>query len=184
MTKPIFHQDISFIANDLDEDIYVIHISRDPFEVISSIDRRIKNSKKNKDYWKSILDIKSAINEWIFAWNSRKKLSSNERIKFLDINYNSFIKNPKLGIEIISKFIDVKNEFDLSIVNDYELTHTLSKKNIIKIAPQIEQIMNDWDKFGITLDKNYDKINLLNESIFLSFRKYIVQKIKYFKDKY
>ena len=103
-TPTYYHQDISFIANDLDEDIYVIHISRDPFEVISSIDRRIKNSKKNKDYWKSILDIKSAINEWIFAWNSRKKLSSNERIKFLDINYNSFIKNPKLGIEIISKF--------------------------------------------------------------------------------
>ena len=102
-------------------------------------------------------------------------MSSNKRIKFLDINYNSFIKNPKLGIEIISKFIDVKNEFDLSIVNDYELTHTLSKKNIIKIA-QIEQIMNDWEKIGITLDKNYDKINLLNESIFLSFRKCIVQK--------
>ena len=41
---PIYYRkDISRMAKDLNQDIYMMHVSRDPFEVISSIDRRIKN---------------------------------------------------------------------------------------------------------------------------------------------
>lgn len=180
-TPTYYRNDLSLLANDLNQDIFVIHISRDPFEVISSIERRIKNSKKNKDYWKSILDLKSAINEWIFAWNSRKNLSKFNRVNLLDLNYNAFIKNPKYGVEIISNFLNIRNKFDISMVNNYELNHSITKNNIIKIAPQLKEIMNIWGKFEIILNR-YDEIELLKDNIYTIFKKKLISKLKYFKN--
>jgi hypothetical protein len=180
-TPTYYHNDISKMAKELDLTIYMIHVSRDPFEVVSSIDRRIKNSQKNKDYWKAFSNIEDAINEWIIAWNSRKVFSENNNIKFLDFNYNAFIKKPTKGVDIISKFLSVENKFDIDMVNQFDLDHTIEKKKIIKKAPQLEKILNLWSHFDIVLDGNYQEIEILKHSFFVRTKKDIIKKLKFFK---
>lgn len=163
-TPGYYHNNISLMAKKLDLDIYMIHISRDPFEVVSSIDRRIKNSQQDKDYWRSIMSIKDAVNEWIDAWNSRKLLSNSDGVKLLDMNYNALIKNPKNGTEIISEFLSVENKFNTSMVNNSELKHDINSSTITDIAPQLQDIMSEWHKYGILLNNSYELIPRVKDS--------------------
>ena len=151
-TPGYYRNDLSLMAKDLDIDIYLIHVSRDPFEVVSSIERRIKNSRQNKDYWNSIMTIEGAINEWIMAWNSRSVLSKSDKVKLLDINYNGFIKNPCQGVEITSEFLSIDNKFDVSMISSIDLEHSIDRAKIINMAPQLKEVLSKWHQYGILLD--------------------------------
>jgi len=165
-TPGYYRNDISLLAKDLDIDIYMIHVTRDPFEVVSSIDRRIKNSRQKKDYWTSIMTLEGAINEWIVAWNSRRSLSESDRVKLLDINYNAFIEDPSQGVEIISKFLSTENKFDTSMISNAELDHYIDRNTIINIAPQLQEVLYKWHKYDMLLDGKNSTIPVIPGSYF------------------
>ena len=116
----------------INSSIYIIHITRNPWQVVKSIRRRTFNSLKGKDYWKSVVTKSDAISHWIRAWNARENLRSHHGIKFLDLNYNALIDCPQEGYKLISNFLEIENNFDEGIISSSRQEAQVDKFNDFK----------------------------------------------------
>lgn len=183
-TPRYYRENIHELQKQLNCDIYIIHITRNPLEVISSIMRRIDNSKKGIDNWSSITNVFEAIEEWIEAWEWRSRIKS-EKFKFLDLNYNYSILNINDLTEKISEFLNLENKFDKSIVNSNSLDNFISKEKIEKIDKQFYKVISTWnDKnfYTYELDKEINELlKKRNKKVFLLMHKLIKNKLKLIK---
>tara|TARA_Y100000589_G_scaffold331651_1_gene386155 strand:- start:304 stop:1182 length:879 start_codon:yes stop_codon:yes gene_type:complete len=146
--------------------IKLIHITRDPIEVVSSMMRRYENSKKGLDWWKSVKSITEGFSEWIEAWNWRSKIRKAKGIELLDLNYNKCILNPNEMYEAISKFLDIENNFDRSILSDKNIELYINKKDAQDYSDQMLDMAEKWNDFPLILNKYNNQITYKEASVF------------------
>ena len=159
--------------------IYVLHITRNPQEVVHSIRRRTTNSIKGKDYWKSVVTTKDALTHWVNSWNARKLFKDNKNIRFLDLNYNAFVENQKAGYDLISEFLEVQNDFEKTIINTKRKEKSKIYIDSLSKYPQIEHYSNIWHKLPLNLNECEEILSVPQKSIWNKIkRKSLISFIK------
>lgn len=143
------------------QEIKIIHVTRSFDDVLSSIARRTRQSIAGKDTWRSIVTRRDAIWHWCYAWNRRKHFASHPNVRFLDLNYESFIANSEEGTAVIANFLQVTNEFDATFVKETPLSH-VKRKGEIDTLPS----MPDVRRLPLLLDGHYDVLPLPKELLF------------------
>ena len=161
-----YKQDLERFSNVNELPIKLIHITRDPIEVVSSMIRRYENSKKGLDRWKSVKSTSQGFSEWIEAWNWRSKIRKAKGIELLDLNYNKCILKPNEMYEAISKFLDIENNFDRSILSDKNIELYINKKDAQNYSEQMLEMAENWNNFPLILNKYNDQINYKEESVY------------------
>ena len=159
----------------LDGRLKIIHVTRNPDDVIDSIMNRTSNSLRGKDTWRSIVTKRDAMTQWKLAWNSRKLFRDDLDLDFLDLNFNKFLENIPEGTEVLANFLDVDNEFDAQIVLKD------NKRKEKKILQSIKLKDNSsWDDYPLTLDNFNELLIHTNDSplnkVTRIVRKYIISK--------
>ena len=147
---------LNSLAHEDFAEVTLIHVTRSPLEVINSISRRINNAKLGIDSWSGIENIDKAINEWKHAWNARKLYSKTPFSKVIDLNYNALVHDPSGSLEKIAARLEVDNSFDGSIVSNASINWHLDQSQRSKIASSFPSVMlcDDWEKFGLFLDRH------------------------------
>lgn len=176
-TPKYYKEDLHDFAKKLGIPIYIIHVTRNPLFVISSIMRRYKNNQKGIDSWKSITSISQAIDEWIEAWNWR--ISISKSFCLLDLNYDFAVKDPsKLALEI-SNFLEIENKFDINSINSNEIELEISTKEIYKENRNLEKYILNWESLPLLLDSNKDYIikEIYNHKRLLKETKHLFRKV-------
>lgn len=177
---PLYYKyNLNLFAQNLQADLLIIYLTRNPLDVVSSMLRRAKNASKGLDTWKGPSTEIEAMNEWIEAWNERIKIKASGTNKILDINYDGFLNQPEIASEILADFLDIKNNFDLNLVNNAEVKRCISFDKLFHIMPELVNIDKSWINLPIVLntyDKPYDKI--IVNSIYSLIQKL---KLKFFR---
>ena len=147
---------LNSLAHEDFAEVTLIHVTRSPLEAINSIFRRINNAKIGADSWSGIKDLDQAINEWKHAWNARNLYSKTPFRKVIDLNYNALVHDPSGSLEKIAATLEVDNSFDSSIVSNASINWCLDQSQRSKIASSFPSAMlcNDWEKFGLFLDRH------------------------------
>ena len=177
-TPKYYKEDLNDFAKKLGIPIYIIHVTRNPLFVISSIMRRYKNNQKGIDSWKSITSISQAINEWIEAWNWR--ISISKSFSLLDLNYDYAIQDPdRLALEI-ANFLEIENKFDINSINSNEIELEISAQEIYKQNRNLEKYVLNWKNLPLLLDSNKDYImkkEIHNHKRFFRETKHLLKKV-------
>ncbi len=168
--------DFSKFNEELKKTVKFIHISRNPLDVINSMIVRHQNKSRGKDTWTLTSTLEEAINEWILGWNYIIKNESNH---ILHIKYEDLCLFDKIGtIEKICDFVNVKNEFNLEIIQSDRSKHfernKLNEDYLFRIKKKLGDIIFEWNdndlgylkqKYGeykaIELSKK--KVSLINK---------------------
>jgi hypothetical protein len=109
-----YSRDLDYIQAALGE-MRFVHITRNPFDVITSLLRRSRNAQEGKDYWTtapSTTDAASAL--WKDAWSFIRRYERDPR--FLHIRYEDLIFRTSAVLKRIAAFFEVDNVFDDSHV--------------------------------------------------------------------
>ena len=167
-----YKQDLDYfsILNDLP--IKVIHITRDPIEVISSMMRRYANTNKGLDRWKAIESLEQGFNEWIEAWNWRVKARESKQIELLDLNYNKCIKYPNQMYVEISRFLEIDNLFDKELISNEQVDLLIDQRDASKFSQEFSELAESWSTYPLLLNDFNNKLDLKKEgSIKFIFKK-------------
>lgn len=144
-----------------DETLHIIHVTRNPDDVLRSIKWRTQNALKGNDTWKSVLTSRDAINHWKYAWNSRINLHKSEDVKFLDLNYDALVQNPNKSLLEVSKFLDIPMLFNNSLIK-VKSNHDPSKNYDLSSLWEYDfnSIIHDdyRTKFSLSRDNIFNKI--------------------------
>lgn len=160
--------------------IKLIHITRDPIEVVSSMMRRYENSKKGLDKWKAIKSKSEGFSEWIEAWNWRSNIRKSKGIDLLDLNYNRCILNPNEMYEVISNFLEIENKFDRTLLSNKKVELIINKDHAKDYSDQMLEMAENWNNLPLILNKYNNQINLkvdsLNTKLFKKFKRLLLKR--------
>ena len=152
----LYLNDLSSLFDEANIRITVIHVSRNPLEVVNSIARRIHGARLGKDAWKAIKTVDEAIHEWKHAWNARSLFyQSFPSIKMIDLNYNAIIENPIPALAPLSDLLGVPNEMSYSLVSNAPIKSYLSQQEIKKILDSFKEsnLVSRWKGLPLFLDQ-------------------------------
>ena len=161
-----FKYNLAKFANKIDAHFLIIYVTRNPVDVVSSMLRRSTNAKKGLDTWSEPSTPISSLNWWLDAWNQRSNIRSIPSVRFLDLNYDAAIRNPKeLGF-LLSEFLHIDNQFSLDFVNISEVSRTIDASELSKHMPQVIGLDENWPSLPLKLD-SFDTIYPLIHQPFL-----------------
>jgi hypothetical protein len=127
--------------------IKIIHISRNPLDVVNSMIRRSNNAQKGTDLWNFAHTVEDACSEWIRAWNFVNQRVGKRDGNLLHIKYEDLVFNTTDQLDEISDFLEVSRDFDQSLIireHHYE-RDSLTSSDINKISVLIPGIIENWD---------------------------------------
>ena len=163
--------------------IFVIHVTRNPSDVIRSIMRRTVNSLKGKDYWKSVVTKSDGISLWVKAWNARSKFKQHLGINFLDLNYDALVQDPDAGYKLIADFLGVEINFDASIINSSGLSNKSTTALDFRGRSKLGYYSSIWPEMPLNLSDYTEILPLEKDSFWNKVkRKILVSLIRLQRD--
>ena len=175
-----YKQDLEKFSSINELPIRLIHITRDPIEVVSSMMRRYENSKRGLDRWKAVRSTSEGFSEWIEAWNWRTNIKQSKCIDLLDLNYNKCILNPNEMYDVISSFLEIENKFDRTLLSDKKVELIINKDHAKDYSDQMLEMAENWNNLPLILNKHNNQINLkvdsLNTKLFKKFKRLLLKR--------
>lgn len=136
----------------------VIHVSRDPRDVVNSMLRRAHNTRQGKDYWHSLSTPEQACYEWARGWNfivaERRQPKD---VDYLHIKYEDFVDEPDRELARLCEFLQVEDQFDRSsiIYQARSEREMLDDRRQARIAELLPGIVEDWAAPLMELEQRY-----------------------------
>lgn len=127
-----------------------LHITRNPFDVINSMLRRLDSTRKGRDWWKSITDFDAMIEAWVEAFLAIEAVE--ERADVMHLHYEELVFDFERNIDTVNRFLGVTLSYKNVLINNpalhFERAH-LTADMIHRIAGHpvvqryIERYRND-----------------------------------------
>lgn len=109
--------DLNLIKSTL-SNFVIIHVFRNPVDVVNSMLRRASNTRDGTDYWKGANNVWSACEEWVKAWNFciDNEMASN-KLDIVKIKYEDLVQEPEQVTRNICGRLSISTEIDIDRVN-------------------------------------------------------------------
>lgn len=98
---------------------YYIQVTRNPFDVVNSMLRRLDAASQGKDWWKSITDFQGMLASWSSAFSAVMNAQSKKKI--LHIHYEELVFNFDRCIGQINEFLGLDLAYQNLMVADRRL---------------------------------------------------------------
>ena len=123
----------------LANEMYYLHVSRNPLNVLNSFIRIQKNNKEVNDYFNTNLMPEEILNEWILAWNFINKEQHVHHIK-----YESLLNDSNSIFSGLSNYLCIPNAFESSSINNFEDEIILDNQTINLLPPKLIELSKSW----------------------------------------
>lgn len=154
-----YRHSLDILCRELGE-VHVIHMVRNPHDVIRSMLRRAEHASKGQDSWNGPSTVAEASNEWSIAWNYLAQMQRREEVRCLPLKYESLISNPEKVTGLIGDFLNVsQSEFNTQmILSDSRSNHTSSSQSNYALPAPLRTLADDWKLPLRTLLEQYPKL--------------------------
>lgn len=126
--------------------LWILHVSRDPVDVVNSMLRRSRNAKLNLDAWRLVHTLEEACMHWVRAWNAVQRFALQRGSRVLHVKYEDVVDCAPQGLDEISRRLGVANAFDTRqiVAEDPVARDLLSSTDIDRINELVGGIAARW----------------------------------------
>ena len=140
-----YDQDIDKLEALIGE-VTIIHLSRNPIDVVNSMLRRSRNSGFNRDTWNLVHSVEEGCKQWARAWNAIQHLSKRRGAKVVHVKYEDLLSSTAKFLADISTSLGVVNSFDAArvVAEDPDIRDLVGPADIARIDELLGGLPEKW----------------------------------------
>lgn len=92
--------------------LWLLHVSRNPIDVVNSMLRRSRNSKIDRDTWQLVHTIDDGCRHWVRAWNAVQQFSRTRAGRVVHVKYEDVVERTSSCLGEVAERLGVPNTFD------------------------------------------------------------------------
>lgn len=143
---PRYYEDDLVALEALIGSIHVLHISRDPIDVVNSMLRRSRNAQLNLDKWKLVRTVEEGCMHWARAWNAIQRRARLQPQHVTHIKYEDLLQDTSNCLAAIARGLQVANAFDGTrvVTDDADDRDIVTPRDIERIDQLLGGLASRW----------------------------------------
>jgi hypothetical protein len=144
--QPMYYEEDIHALESLIGKVTILHLSRNPIDVINSMLRRSRNTGRGQDTWNLVHSVEDGCKHWARAWNAVQQLKAQGRIKVIHLKYEDLLESTSRFLVTLSALLGVENNFDYTrVVSEDPVSRDLvAPSDVARINEFLSGISADW----------------------------------------
>jgi len=127
--------------------IHIVHISRNPIDVVNSMLRRSRNAAIKLDTWNLVHTVDEGCMHWARAWNAVQRLARSREFRVTHLKYEELISDPVGTLTKLSNVLGVSDAFDHTrIVEEDPLARDIVGGAFERIDELLGRLPGRWEE--------------------------------------
>lgn len=153
-----------YYAHDLDAleallgPVWILHLSRNPVDVVNSMLRRSRNAQRGKDTWDLVHTVEDGCVHWARAWNALLRFRAARPGRVVHVKYEEILTDCDGCLARMADALHVEPTFDTSavVVEDPAARDAVSGQDAARVDALLGGIASRWSEPLEVLEKEYE----------------------------